>query len=72
MVIELFLTGSVPKEEKSNELHVVVEQDKKQSTPGGNLIDLTQQKKKLDLRQYVLEEYKSMKGLGKNFDHKSM
>jgi len=38
-VIELFLTGSVPKEEE-NKLHVVVEESKTQSTPGG-MIDLT-------------------------------
>jgi hypothetical protein len=45
-VINLFLTGSVPKEQ-DNKIHVVVEESPNQSTPGGrNQIDLTQQKKK--------------------------
>ena len=41
-VINLFLTGSVPKEQE-NKIHVVVEESKSHSTPNGgkNQIDLT-------------------------------
>jgi len=73
LTLDLFLTGNIPKEE-ADELHVIIEkkpdEESKSSIFSGNqsrFIDTTpnqiqQQKKKQDLKKYLMEEYSDILG----------
>ena len=57
----LFLTGNVPKEE--DELQVTI-QEKEETKVEVTPTLIQQNKKKLDLKQYVLQEYSGILGKG--------
>jgi len=59
--LDLFLTGNVPKEE--DELQVTI-QEKEETKVEVTPTLIQQNKKKLDLKQYVLQEYSGILGKG--------
>lgn len=68
----MFLTGAVPSEQKE-ELHVIIEEKKEQKV---QKIDTTaneiqKNKKRQDLRQYVMQEYSNILG-SQGLDHNKM
>lgn len=72
VTLDMFLTGAVPSEQKE-ELHVIIEEKKEQKV---QKIDTTaneiqKNKKRQDLRQYVLQEYSNVLG-SQGLDHNKM
>lgn len=65
MTLDMFLTGNLPKE--GGELHVIIEKEKETSDQKADTIDTTydqiqEQKKKSDLKKYILSEYGGILG----------
>jgi len=59
--LDLFLSGNAPPE-ATDELHVIIEPKDHKQAVDTTFSELQQQKKKKDLRQYVLKEYSGILG----------